>query len=228
MSKKEADGRFVNRDVHNAQNTFEKKKRKAEELAQTSAEFGYVAGAIEAQEHGAPEAVVQQADRDTPRSVGGRIDDWFNRILSRLPQQQINTLREQVEKYLTRKDEKEELTDDDFIENAKCLIKGVMEKFSTDGDQSAVHNFTLMVFLHKLIAEELAKHVNFGKIGILYLEVFKDLLFTFLMDLTKEEFQKIWDVTLKAAEDLLTIKKTVAAAVLAISCMYLYNNYIKE
>ena len=85
-----------------------------------------------------------------------------------------------------------------------------------------------MVFLHKLIAEELAKHVNFGKIGKLYLEVFKDLLFTFLMDLTKEEFQKIWDVTLKAAEDLLTIKKTVAAAVLAISCMYLYNNYIKE
>ena len=38
MSKKEADGRFVNRDVHNAQNTFEKQKRKAEELAQTSAE----------------------------------------------------------------------------------------------------------------------------------------------------------------------------------------------
>ena len=88
--------------------------------------------------------MVQQADRDTPRSVGGRIDDWFNRILSRLPQQQINTLREQVEKYLTRKDEKEELTDDDLIENAKCLIKGVMEKFSTDGDQSAVHNCKLL------------------------------------------------------------------------------------
>ena len=85
-----------------------------------------------------------------------------------------------------------------------------------------------MVFLHKHIAEELAKHDNFFKVGKLYLKVFKDMLFTFLLDLSKEEFQKIWDLTLKAAEDLLTIKKTVAAAVLAISCMYLYNNYIKE
>lgn len=86
-----------------------------------------------------------------------------------------------------------------------------------------------MVFLHKLIVEELAKHnVNFAKIGKLYLGVFKNILYTFLTSLTKAEFQKIWDVTLKAAKDMLAIRNAVAVAVLAISCMYLYNNYIKE
>ena len=119
----------------------------------SSFKYAHVAGAREAQEYGAPEEVFQQADRDTPRSVGGRIDDWFNRILSRLPQQQIATLREQVEKYLTQEkssgDEIEELTDDDqnaMIENAKCLIEGVMKKFSTDADQSAVHSCKFIVY----------------------------------------------------------------------------------
>ena len=87
-----------------------------------------------------------------------------------------------------------------------------------------------MVFLHKLIAQELAKHVKtFFKIGKLYLKVFKDLLFTFLTGLTKDEFQKILDVTLKAAENLVkSYRNACYAAVLAISCMYLYNNYIKK
>jgi hypothetical protein len=84
-----------------------------------------------------------------------------------------------------------------------------------------------MVFLHKHIAEELAKHDNFFKVGKLYLQVFKDHLFNFLTSLTKAEFQKIWDVSLKdlkIAEDLLIIGKTVSAVVLAISCISVVIN----
>ncbi|CBY07087.1 unnamed protein product [Oikopleura dioica] len=214
------------RDLHEGRNTVDEQNRR--QLARTSAQFGYIAGAREADD----KAVFEQADRDTPLSVGGRIDAWFDRIVSNLPQEQIARLKEQVNHYLFPKDssgnEKPGLTDGEIIENAKMLIKQVMEKFDTDGDGSPIGNFSLMVFLHKLIATELGKRVSFFNVGKLYLNVFTDIMYQFLTGLTPVEFQKIWDVTLKAAENALTFRKCVMAVVLAYSCMYLYNNYYKK
>lgn len=101
------------RDLHEGRNTVDEQNRR--QLARTSAQFGYIAGAREADD----KAVFEQADRDTPLSVGGRIDAWFDRIVSSLPQEQMARLKEQVNHYLFPKDssgnEKPGLTDGKII-----------------------------------------------------------------------------------------------------------------
>ena len=88
-----------------------------------------------------------------------------------------------------------------------------------------------MVFLHQLIAAELgmSKKVSFAEIGKLYMKVFTKMLLQFLTGLTPTELKKILNATLQSASNVLTsYYNAFYAAILAISVVYLYNNYIKK
>ena len=112
-------------------------------------------------ESGHGEEIQKQTEKAAPQaSMSGKIDKWFDKLLTGLPANTIEHLKEQVAKYITEKENSsdgekgstEELTDDELIENAKKLIDRVQSKFTTDGGSTLTN---CMIVKKKLTSKDL-------------------------------------------------------------------------
>ncbi|CAG5101971.1 Oidioi.mRNA.OKI2018_I69.chr1.g82.t1.cds [Oikopleura dioica] len=182
----------------------------------------------------ATSAGCQEAAREAAVQVDGPPEDRpnssYSRLVKWLPRDQIDNLKQRIKEYLTfevEKDGDEDEKKEKFLENAKELVRKVMDEFEIDETLSKLKQFSMVIFLHKLIVYELNKHVSFFQIGKVYLGAFTDLLFGFLTSFSSAEFSKIWNAAMNATQNFFNAEMLIGVGLASCACFYLYKNFQK-
>ncbi|CAG5101973.1 Oidioi.mRNA.OKI2018_I69.chr1.g83.t1.cds [Oikopleura dioica] len=233
MSKKHEENEPL-RDLHgNVENT----KENITHVAETAADVGLLRGTQEAVDEGsAEEQQARQADAVTGVSNSPYIRDWFDRLITWLPQEQFNNIKNNVSAFINdgvSEEKTGEKKKERIFENAKTLIERVSSEFGSDGSLTKLQQFSLMIILHKMIAKELANQIrskllDMRDIARIYLKFFKDFLVQLLFGFNPDEFRQIWDATIVAVQNFGSIRMCVAVVVVSYACFYLFNNYFRK